>query len=189
MTRRRRPGSERGARRGRCGSFRRALRAEALRRAELPRPAAPVTGRMRYPPYRPGAAPGGQDQAVSLARAAPSPGRSRSRSRGGTPRIVRAAPSTRKGTRRSFLTAAQKGSSGPTLARGASGDPAGLTARARPKARPETRAANLWACPAVINSLSRGATRGQGRRGRTRPRAVPQRYRLRNMLSHGGPTG
>ena len=37
----------------------------------------------------------------------------------GTPRIVRAAPSTRKGTQRSFLTAPQKGSSGPTLARGA----------------------------------------------------------------------
>jgi hypothetical protein len=54
----------------------------------------------------------------------------------GMPRIVRAAPSTRKGTRRSFLTAPQKGSSGPTLARGASGNPAGLTARARPKARP-----------------------------------------------------
>lgn len=43
----------------------------------------------------------------------------------------------------SFLTAAQKGSSGPTLARGASGDPAGLTVRARPKARPGAHAANL----------------------------------------------
>jgi hypothetical protein len=141
VTRRRRPRPERGTRRWRGGSFRRALRAEALRRAELPRPAAPVADRMRYRPYLPGAAPGSQDQAVSLARVAPSPGRSRSG--GGTPRIVRAAPSTRKGTRRSFLTAAQKGSSGPTLARGASGDPAGLTARARPEARPQRRAANL----------------------------------------------
>jgi hypothetical protein len=57
--------------------------------------------------------------------------------RAGTPRIVRVGPSTRKGTRRSFLTASQKASSGPTLARGATADPAGLTARARPKARPD----------------------------------------------------
>jgi hypothetical protein len=42
---------------------------------------------------------------------------------------------------RSTKTAPQKASSGPTLARGASADPAGLTARARPEARPETRAA------------------------------------------------
>ena len=41
------------------------LRAEALRRAELPRPAAPVTGRMRCPPYLLDAAPGDQDQAVN----------------------------------------------------------------------------------------------------------------------------
>jgi hypothetical protein len=61
----------------------------------------------------------------------------------GTPRIVRVGPSTRKGTRRSFLTASQKASSGPTLARGATADPAGLTARARPEARPRVRAANL----------------------------------------------
>jgi len=55
--------------------LRRALRAEALRRAELPRPVAPVTGRMRYPPYLPGAAPGREDQAVSLARSASLPGK------------------------------------------------------------------------------------------------------------------
>ena len=59
-----------------------------------------------------------------------------------------ARPSTRKGTRISFLTgsaktAPQKASSGPTLARGASADPAGLTARARSEARPEMSAANL----------------------------------------------
>ena len=61
----------------------------------------------------------------------------------GTPRIVRGGPSTLKGTRRSFLTASQKASSVPTLARGATADPAGLTARARPEARPGRRAANL----------------------------------------------
>jgi hypothetical protein len=44
-----------------------------------------------------------------------------------------------KGIRRFFLTAQQKRASGPTLARGASSDPAGLTA----KARAETHTANL----------------------------------------------
>ena len=44
---------------------------------------------------------------------------------------------------RSAKPASQKASSGPTLARGASTDPAGLTARARPEARPYGRAANL----------------------------------------------
>ena len=44
---------------------------------------------------------------------------------------------------RSAKPAPQKASSGPTLARGASADPAGLTARARPEARPDGRAANL----------------------------------------------
>jgi len=135
-------GQGRAAHRGRGGSFRRALRAGALRRAELPRPVAPVTGRMRRPPYLPGAATVREDQAVRHAPAAALP-RERHSGGGGTPRIVRAAPSTRKGTRRSFQTAPQKGSSGPTLARGASSDPAGLTARARPKARPGMRAANL----------------------------------------------
>jgi len=51
------------------------------------------------------------------------------------PRIIRVGPSTRKGTRRSFPTAPQKASSGPTLARGATADPAGLTARAGPEAQ------------------------------------------------------
>src|SRR5262249_2467426 len=37
----------------------------------------------------------------------------------------------------------RRASSGPTLARGATADPAGLTARARPEARPEEHAANL----------------------------------------------
>jgi hypothetical protein len=40
----------------RGGSFRRVLRTQALRRGELPRTAAPVTGRLRSPPY-PAAAP------------------------------------------------------------------------------------------------------------------------------------
>ena len=39
------------------GSFARALPAVALRARRLPRPACPVTGRERFPPYLPGAAP------------------------------------------------------------------------------------------------------------------------------------
>ncbi len=133
-TRRKRPGSDRGQRRWRAAAFVAPYGRKPAGRSELPRPAAPVTGRVRYPPYRPMPRP--------AARTRPSGTRElRDRRKGhqhedGTPRIVRAAPSTRKGTRRSFLAAPQKGSSGPTLARGASSDPAGLTARARPEARP-----------------------------------------------------
>ena len=43
--------------------------------------------------------------------------RGKPRDRIGAPRIVRGGPSSVKGTRRSFLTAPQKGSSGPTLQR------------------------------------------------------------------------
>ena len=128
-------GQGRAARRRRCGSFRRALRAEALRRAELPRPVAPVTGRMRYPPYLPGAAPVREDQAV---RRAPDARRRESHSSGGgTPRIVRAGPSS--------VNSASHPARGTRLRRavdpGASANPAGLTARARPKARPGGRVA------------------------------------------------
>ena len=64
--------------------------------------------------------------------------------RPGTPRIIQVGPFSVKGAPRSFLTASQKGSSGPALERRSlMGDPAGLTARARPEARPEARAANL----------------------------------------------
>jgi hypothetical protein len=74
-------GQGRAAHRRRCGSFRRALRAGALRRAELPRPVAPVAGRVQCPPYHPGAAPVREDQAVKHAGVAPTPGRSRRRRR------------------------------------------------------------------------------------------------------------
>jgi hypothetical protein len=69
-------------------------------------------------------------RAVSLAEAAPRAGLARHaraefadrRAKGhshrdGTPRIVQVGPSSVKGTPRSFLTASQKGSSGPTLER------------------------------------------------------------------------
>jgi hypothetical protein len=74
----------------------------------------PVTGGLRFPPY--------------LARTAspvPRPGRhpraecagSREDVTASGPRIIRAGPSSVKGTRRSFLTAPQKRSSGPALER------------------------------------------------------------------------
>jgi hypothetical protein len=91
-------------------------------RAELPRPAAPVTGRLRSPPHRPDAVPVGEDQADGpreLRRCR------KSRSNGdGTPRIVRVGPSS--------LNGASHPASGTRLRRavdlGASTDPAGLTA-------------------------------------------------------------
>jgi hypothetical protein len=106
----------------------------------LPRMAPPVTGRLQSAPY-PAAAPASTTTRLSASRQVRLSPRECHSGRTGTPRIVRVGPSTRKGTRRSFLirsaqTAPQKASSGPTLARGASADPAGLTARTRPKARP-----------------------------------------------------
>jgi hypothetical protein len=86
-------------------------------------------------------------QAATLAPSAPgavkmsqSPGRNAAHCLGrplhpqGHPKIL---------SNRTAKTAPQKASSGPALARGASAVPAGLTARARPEARPEARAANL----------------------------------------------
>jgi hypothetical protein len=95
------------------------------------------------PPY-PAAAPASTTARPSASRRVrQSPGECHS-PRAGTPRIVRTGPSSVKGTRRSFLTAPQKRSSGPTLDPGdLSASPAGLTARARPEARPDRRAANL----------------------------------------------
>ena len=76
----------------------------------------PVTGRLRSPPY-PAAAPASTMARPSRSRQVrQSPGRCHSR-RAGTPRIVRVGPSSVKGTRRSFLTASQKRSSGPALER------------------------------------------------------------------------
>ena len=98
------------------GSFRRALRAEALRRDELPRTAAPApaaAGPRRHARCRATrAGPGRHARAECADRRAK--GHSH---RDGTPRIVQVGPSSVKGTRRSFLTASQKGSSGPTLER------------------------------------------------------------------------
>src|SRR5579875_1219184 len=56
--------TRRAARRRRGGSFRHALRAEALRRAELPRPVAPGDRPRAVPAISPGAAPVREDQAV-----------------------------------------------------------------------------------------------------------------------------
>jgi hypothetical protein len=58
--------------------------------------------------------------------------------RAGTPRIVQVGPSSVKGTRRSFLTASQKGSSGSALERRSLCLPGGPDGEARPEARPES---------------------------------------------------
>ena len=99
------------------GSFRRALRAEALRRDELPRTAAPAPAAAGPRRHAPDAAPHEQGRAVTLAPSAPIAVRKGHSHRAGTLRIVRVGPSSVKGTRRSFLTAPQKRSSGPTLER------------------------------------------------------------------------
>ena len=93
----------RGSRGCGVGSFRRALRAEALRRDELPRTAAPAL-----------AAAGPRRHARAECADRRAKGHSH---RAGTPRIFQVGPSSVKGTPRSFLTASQKGSSGPTLER------------------------------------------------------------------------
>ena len=127
----------------RGGSFRRALRAEALRRDELPRTAAPVTGRSRSPPSRPDAAPHEQGQAVTLAPSAPIAVRKVTAT--GTERraLSRSAPPASRAPQDPFYPLRRKDLRDPPLSAGASADPAGLTARARPEARPEARAANL----------------------------------------------
>ena len=68
-------GQSRGRAVGGAAAFVAPFGRKPYRRAELPRPAAPVTGRMRYPPYLPGAAPDREDQAVRLARVAPVAGK------------------------------------------------------------------------------------------------------------------
>jgi hypothetical protein len=90
-----------------------ALRAEALRRDELPRTAAPAPAAAG--PRRHASMP------RHMSRTRPSRSRQVHRSpyedhshRAGTPRIVQVVPSNVKGTPRSFLTASQKRSSGPT---------------------------------------------------------------------------
>jgi hypothetical protein len=57
------------------------------------------------------------DRAVVARRMCRSPGERVRGTGAGTPRIVRVGPSSVKGTRRSFLTASQKRSSGPALER------------------------------------------------------------------------
>ena len=78
---------------------------------------------------RPDAAPHEQGQAVTLTPSAPIAVRKVTATGTGTPRIVQVGRSSVKGT--------------PPLSAGASADPADLTARAGPEARPEIRTANL----------------------------------------------
>jgi hypothetical protein len=99
------------------GSFARVLRTRALRTRRLPSTAPPppaATGPRRNVPDT------ARHELVSavMRRARCADRRAKGhRHRAGTPRIVRAGPSSVKGTRRSFLTALQKRSSGPALER------------------------------------------------------------------------
>ena len=90
---------------------------------------------LRSPPY-PAAAPASTTTRPTPSRRMRRKPRECHSQRAGTPRIVRAGPSSVKGTLR-FADV------WPPLSAGASASPAGLTARARPEARPEMRAANL----------------------------------------------
>jgi hypothetical protein len=111
----------------------------AARRAVTPHPAAAhpaVTHR--------GSRAARAGRAGRLVQGTPVAGRKVTGTRAGTPRIVRVGPSSVQGTRRSFLPAPQKASSGPTLERWRPlPTRRGLTARARPEARPYRHAANL----------------------------------------------
>jgi len=101
----------------RGGSFARALPGGSPTGAAAAAHDCPATGRSRSRPQRP---PMPRDASWSRPSASrhvcQSPCESH-RARDGTPRIVRVGPSNVKGTRRSFLTASQKLSSGPTLER------------------------------------------------------------------------
>ena len=114
----------------------------AARRADAPHPAAPRTRR-----NAPGMCCAGRaDRAGGDAPDAPVAGRKVTDTGPERRALSVSGPSTRKGTRRSFLTASQKPLRrkhlrDPPLRAETSADPAGLTARARPKARPCTRAA------------------------------------------------
>jgi hypothetical protein len=151
MTRRRRPGFTRGTRRcGRQLSPRPSDGSPTARR--LPRTAAPATRRQQSPPY-PAAAPASTTARPSASRRArQSPGECHSQ-RAGTPRIVRAAPSSVKGTRRSFLTASQKRSSGPALERRRTLPAQRPDGEGQAKSQAQGRAANLKADAESIQRL------------------------------------
>ncbi len=170
MTRRRRPGFTRGPRRWGAAAF-----AASFGR----KPYGAASCRARHPGDRPPAVPA----ASPLPRPpAPRPGRRRRAECAGRRENVTASGPERRAlsgsappparapedpSNRSAQTAPQKASSGPTLACGASADPAGLTARARPKARPEAHAASLRsACSRTGDSDARsGACRRRSPHG------------------------
>ena len=63
----------------------------------------------------------------------------------GTPRIVRVGPSSVKGTPRSFLTASQKGSSGPTLERRSLCRPSGPDGEGQARGQARNARGEPWA--------------------------------------------
>jgi hypothetical protein len=109
----------------------------------------PGTGRSRSPLSRPDTAPHEQDQAVTLAPRLRQSPCERSQPPAGTPRIVQVGPSSVKGTPRSFLTASQKVSSGPTLERRSLYRPSGPDGKgqARGQARNARGKPSQWITP------------------------------------------
>jgi hypothetical protein len=103
----------------------------------------PGTGRSRSPPSRPDAVPHEQGQAVTLAPSAPIAVQKVTDTRTETPRIIQVGPSSVKGTRRSIITASQKGSSGPTLERRSLCRPSGPDGEGQTRGQARRRAANL----------------------------------------------
>jgi len=99
---------------------------------------------LRSSPYLAAASASTTARPMASRRVRQSPEKCVTVTRAGTPRIVRAGPSSVKGTPRSFLKPLRRNDlRDPPLSAGASASPAGLTARARPEARPGTRTANL----------------------------------------------
>ena len=141
VTRCRRPGFTRGlAVAGRQLSPRPSDASPTARRAAAHRapgdrpPAVPAVSRCRARQLH--------GQAEASRRVRRSPGECH-RHRAGTPRIVRAGPSSVKGTPRSFLTASQKRSSGPALERRSLCQPSGPDGEGQARGQARMRAANL----------------------------------------------
>jgi hypothetical protein len=138
VTRRRRPGFARGlAVAGRQLSPRPSDASPTARR--LPRAAPPVTGRLRSPPYPAAALASTTARAVSIAPDAPVAGRM-SQPPG---RNAAHCPGWPLQPQRCSASRCAGRAYGAPLTLETSASPAGLTARARPEARPEACAANL----------------------------------------------
>jgi hypothetical protein len=133
-----RPGFTRGTRRRGGGSFAASFGRKPYGAATAAH-STPVTGRLRSPPY-PVAAPASTTaRAVTLTPSAPIAVKRSLR----PDRNAAHCPGRPLQPQRCFASRCAGRACGAPLTLETSADPAGLTARARPEARPETRAANL----------------------------------------------